>query len=147
MAAAAPGAEAEDVRVEIRLEQNHRHEDEVRRRVAAAIADFLEEGEFLGGGVHSRLNFGGGMRGRFLHAVSLAIVTESLSVWKQELLFQPRWGGGMEETLISMENARRGTFRACERPQPGEMMHSPAIRQQGRPTDWAGSERTRKVNS
>jgi hypothetical protein len=87
------------------------------------------------------------MRGRLLHAVSLAIVTESLSVWKQELLFQPGCGGGMEETLISMENARRGTFRACGRPQPGEMMHSPAIRHQGCPTDWADAERTRGVNS
>jgi hypothetical protein len=79
--------------------------------------------------------------------VSLAIVTEMLSVWKQELVFQPRPGGGMEETLISMENARRGTFRACERPQTGEMMLPPAIRPQGCPTDWAGSERTRGVNS
>jgi hypothetical protein len=78
--------------------------------------------------------------------VSLAIVAEMLSVWKQELVFQPRPGGGMEETLISMENARRGIFRACERPQPGEMMpHPPFASMSAQPTGPAPSERGKLI--
>ena len=42
------GAEAEHVGVEIRLEQDHGHEDEIRGRVSRAVARLFDEREFLG---------------------------------------------------------------------------------------------------
>ena len=39
--------EAEHIRVEIRLEENHRHEDEVRGGIGGAVARLFEEGELL----------------------------------------------------------------------------------------------------
>ena len=47
MAAAAAARQPENVRVKIRLEQNHRHEDEVRGGVGGAVAGLFEERKFL----------------------------------------------------------------------------------------------------
>ena len=44
------GRQPEHVGVEIQLEQDHRHEDEVRGGVASAVSDLLADGEFLGTG-------------------------------------------------------------------------------------------------
>ena len=41
------GAQTENVRVKIGLEQDHRHEDEVRRGVGGAVTGLLEERKFL----------------------------------------------------------------------------------------------------
>ena len=45
--------QAEDVRVEIGLEQNHRHEDEVRGGVGHAVADLFHHGELLRSHLHA----------------------------------------------------------------------------------------------
>ena len=44
---AAAAADAQRVGVEIQLEQNHRHEDEVRGGVAQAVAGLFDERKFL----------------------------------------------------------------------------------------------------
>jgi len=44
--------QAEHIRVEVRLEQDHGHEDEVRGGVTAAVPRLFNKREFLGAGVH-----------------------------------------------------------------------------------------------
>ena len=47
IAAAALARQAENVRVKIRLEQNHRHEDEIRGGIGGAVTGLFEERKFL----------------------------------------------------------------------------------------------------
>ena len=46
MVAGRARGDAEHVRVKIRLEQNHRHEDEVRGGVGGAVAGLFKKGSF-----------------------------------------------------------------------------------------------------
>jgi hypothetical protein len=46
------GAESKRIGVKIRLEENHRHEDEVSSSVGGAVSGYFDDGEFLGGVGH-----------------------------------------------------------------------------------------------
>src|SRR5262249_39967465 len=50
-------AQPEDVRVKVRLEKDHCHEDEVRGGVGGAVAGFFQEGKFLGRLSHAKIHF------------------------------------------------------------------------------------------